>query len=150
MGIMQSGWDSRGTANTFLDQLTEWERRIQGYEGESLETFSDSMKIAVLASHAPEPLRNVVRLAAGPAGGKYRVVRQNILQVGRILGKDGRRVESEPSSANASPMDVDAVGKGKGKGCFVCGRPGHAAKDCKFNEAKGNGPEQRNVNEYHD
>ena len=32
-------------------------------------------------------------------------------------------------------MDVDAVGKGKG--CFVCGRPGHPAKDCKFNQAKG-------------
>ena len=27
-GITQPGWDSRNTAN-FLDQLTEWERRIQ-------------------------------------------------------------------------------------------------------------------------
>ena len=78
MGIMQSGWDSRGAANTFLDQLTEWKRRIQEYEGESLETFSDGMKIAVLASHALESIRNVVRLAAGPAGGKYRVDRQNV------------------------------------------------------------------------
>ena len=34
-------------------------------------------------------------------------------------------------------MDVDAVGKGKGKGCFVCGRPGHAARYCQFNQAKG-------------
>ena len=41
-------WDSRNRAN-FLDQLTEWERRIQEYDGESLETFSDGMKIAVLA-----------------------------------------------------------------------------------------------------
>ena len=48
----------------------------------------------------------------------------------------GRGAESEPSSASATPMDVDAVGKGKGTGCFVCGRPGHAAKDCKFNQAK--------------
>ena len=39
MGIMQPGRDSRNAAN-FLDQLTEWERRIQEY--------------AVLASHAPE------------------------------------------------------------------------------------------------
>ena len=46
-------------------------------------------------------------------------------------------MESEPNSASATPMDVDAVGKGKGKGCFVCGRPGHAAKDYKFNQAKG-------------
>ena len=46
---------------------------------------------------------------------------------------------SEPSSANATPMDVDAVGEGNGKGCFVCARPGHAAKDCKFNQAKGKG-----------
>ena len=83
--------------------MTEWERRIQEYEGESLETFSDGMKIAVLSSHAPESIRN----------GKYRVARPN-------------------SSASATPMDVDGVGKGKGKGCFVCGRPGHAAKDCKF------------------
>ena len=62
MGIMQPGWDSRSAAN-FLDQLTGWERRIQEYEGESLETFSDGMKIAVLASSAPESIRNVVRLA---------------------------------------------------------------------------------------
>ena len=81
------------------------------------------------------------RLTAGPAGGKYRVVRQNMLeflQFGRVLRQgDGRGVESEPNSASATPMDVDAVGKGKGKGCFVCGRPSHAAKDCKFNQAQG-------------
>ena len=85
---------------------------------------------------------NVVRFAAGRADGKYRVVRQNMsefLQFGRIFDKDGRGVESEPSSKNATPMDVDAVGKGKGKGCFVCGRPSHAAKDCKLNQGKGKG-----------
>ena len=43
MGIVRPGWDSRGAADTFLDRLTEWERRIQEYEGESLETFSDGM-----------------------------------------------------------------------------------------------------------
>ena len=140
MGIMQPGWEFQGAANTFLDRLTEWERRIHVYEGESLETFSDGMKIAVLASQAPQSIRNVVRLAEGPAGGEYRAVRQNIsefLQLGRIFDKDGRGVESGPGSASATPMDVDAVGKGKGKGCFVCGRPGHAAKDCKFDQAKG-------------
>ena len=97
------------------------------------------MKIAFLASHAPGSIRNVVRLAAG---GKYRVVRQNIsefLQFGRIFEKDGRGVESEHSSANATTMDVDAVGKGKGKGFLVRGRPGHAAKDCKLNQGKGKG-----------
>ena len=57
---------------------TEWERRTQEYEGESPETFSDDMKIAVPASHAPESIRNVVRLAAGPANGNYRAVRQNM------------------------------------------------------------------------
>ena len=98
------------------------------------------MKIAVLASHALESIRNVVRLAAGSAGGKYRVVRQNMsefLQFGRVFDKDGGGVESESNSGSATPIDVDAVGKGKGKGCFVCGRPGHAAKECKFNQAKG-------------
>ena len=68
------------------------------------------------------------------------MVRQNMsefLHFGRVFDKYGRGVESEPSSASATPMDVDAVGKGKGKGCFVCGRPGLAAKDCKFNQAKG-------------
>ena len=70
------------------------------------------------------------------------MVRQNMsafLQIGRIFDKDGRGVESESSNANATPMDVDGVGKGKGKGCFVCGRPGYAAKDCKFNQARGKG-----------
>ena len=48
-------------------------------------------------------------------------------------------MESEPGSANATPNDVDAIGKGKGKGkgCFVCGRPGRAAKQCKLNHATG-------------
>ena len=41
MGIIQPGWDSRGAVNTFLDQLTAWERRIQAFEGESHETFSE-------------------------------------------------------------------------------------------------------------
>ena len=130
-----------------LDQVTEWERRIQEYE---VESFSDGMKIAVLA--APESIRNVVPLAAGPVNGKYWVVRQNMsefLQSGRIFDKDGRGVESESNSAGTTPMDVEVVGKGmgkgqenckgkgKGKGCFVCRRPGHAARDCKFNQAKG-------------
>ena len=103
---------------------------------------SDGMKIAVLASHAPDSIRNVVRLATGSAGGKYRVVRQNMstcLEFGRIFDIDGRGVESEPSSASAAPMDVVPVGKGKEKGCFVCGRPSHAAKDCKPNHGKGKG-----------
>ena len=43
MGIMQLGWDSRNAVNV-LDQLTEWKRPIQEYEGESLENFSDSIK----------------------------------------------------------------------------------------------------------
>ena len=112
MGTMQSGWDSRGAANTFF------------------------------ASHAPESIRHAVRLAAGPVGGKYRVVRHymsEILQFVRIFDKDARGVESEPSSASATPMDVDVIGKGKGKGCFVCGHPSHAAKDCKLNQGKGKG-----------
>ena len=152
MRFMQPGWDSRGAANTFLDQLTESERRIQEYEVKNLETFSDGMKIGVLASHAPESVRNVVRLAARPVSGNYRVVRQNMsefLQFGRIFDKDGRGVELEPSSANATLMDVDGVGKGKGKGCFLCGRPGHAAKDCKSNQAKGKG-QGKGKTEYHD
>ena len=59
------------------------------------------------------------------------------------LARSSTRVESEPSNANATPMDVDGVGKGKGKGCFVCGRPDHAAKDCNFNQAKGKGQGKR-------
>ena len=46
------------------------------------------------------------------------MVRQNMsefLQFGRTFDKDGRGVKSEPSSASATPMDVDAVGKRKGK-----------------------------------
>ena len=42
----------------------------------------------------------MVRLAAGPAGGKYRVVRDNmseVLQFGLIFDKDGRGVESDPA-----------------------------------------------------
>ena len=115
-GIMQPGLDSRGAANTFLDQVTEWERRIQEHEGESLETFSGGMEIAVLAFHALESIRYVVRLAAGPAGGKCRVVRQNMsefLHVGRIFDKNGPGVESEPSSASATPINFDAFHTGK-------------------------------------
>ena len=31
------------------------------------------------------------------------------------------------------------LAKAKATGCFVCGRPGHAAKDCKLNQGKGKG-----------
>ena len=56
MGIMQPCWDSRNAVN-FLDPLIRSRRRNEEYEGESLETFSDGMKIAVLASHAPESMK---------------------------------------------------------------------------------------------
>ena len=129
---------------------TNWERRIQEYAGESLETFSDGMKIAVLASHAPESIRNVGQIGSGPANGNYRAVRQNMsefLQFGRIFDKDGRRVESEPSSANATPMDVDGVGKGKGKGCFVSGP---RSERLQVQLSQGQGPRQRKDKEYLD
>ena len=43
MVVTQPGRDSRATANTCLDQLTERERQIQEYEGESLETLSNGI-----------------------------------------------------------------------------------------------------------
>ena len=48
-------------------EQTEWERRIQEYEGEGLETISGGMMVAVLASHATQSIWNVVPLAAGQA-----------------------------------------------------------------------------------
>ena len=151
MGIMQPGWGSRGAADTFPDRLAEWERRIQEYEGASLETFSDGMKIAVLASHAPESIRNVVRLAPGPANGNYRAVRQNMsefLHFGRIFDKDGRGVELEPSSANATPMDVDGVGRGKGKGMLRVRTSQASSERLQVQSSQGQGPRQRKDKEY--
>ena len=55
------------------------------------------------------------------------------------LAESSTRVVEEWSSANATPMDVDGVGKGKGEGRFVHERRGRAAKDCKLNQAKGKG-----------
>ena len=43
--------DTRGAANTFLDQLTD--DGPKKTKGESLETFSDGMQIAVLATQSP-------------------------------------------------------------------------------------------------
>ena len=104
------------------------------------------MKIAVLASHTPESIRKCGQIGSRSSrwevsSGAPEHVRV-FFQFGLIFDKDGRGVESEPSSASATPMDVDGVGKGKGYGCFVCGHPGHAAKDCKFNQGQGQGPEQ--------
>ena len=62
MGIMQPWLGFSEVRQT--RSWTDLERQIQECEGESLETFSDGMKIAVLASHAPESIRNLVRLAA--------------------------------------------------------------------------------------
>ena len=71
---------------------------------------------------------------------KYRAVRLNMSvfpQFGWILDKDGRGLESEPSSASVIPMDVDAVGKGKDNGCFVCGRPDQRPQVGRLLEASG-------------
>ena len=135
--------DTHGSLTAWMGHSQHGEH-IPGSTDRVGRTFSCGMKIAVLASHAPESIRNVVRLAAGAANGKYQVVRQNIskfLQFGRIVDKDGRGVESEANNTGPVPMDVDSVGKGKGKGkgCFVCGRPGHAAKDYRLNQGKGKG-----------
>ena len=90
MGIMQLGWDSRRAANT------------QEYEGERLENFSDSMKIAVLASHTLQSIQNVIRLAAGPAG-KYRVVRQNM----SVFSLDVRQKWSRSGVGSHCKCDTD-------------------------------------------
>ena len=111
------------------------------------------MKIAVLASHAPESIRNVVRLAAGPANGNYLAVRQNMsefLHFGRIFDKDGRGVESEPSGANATPMDVDGVGKGKGKGMLRVRTSQASSERLQVQSSQGQGPRQRKDKEYLD
>ena len=94
------------------------------------------MIIAVLASYTPESIRNVLWSSWW-----------QVQQVGMsefLQDKDGRGVESEPS-ASATPMDVDAVGESRGMGCFVCGRPGHATKDCKLNQSKGKGQSKGNT-----
>ena len=44
-------------------------------------------------------------------------------------------MESEPSSTNRWMLTPLA----KAKGCVVCGRPGHAANDCKLNQGNGKG-----------
>ena len=109
------------------------------------ETFSDGMKIVVLAVTCSRVNHGTwCDWQQAKRTESIRVVRQNMsefLQFGRVFDKDRREVESESNSAGTAPMDVDAVGKGKGncKGCFVCGRPGHAAKDCRLNQGKGKG-----------
>ena len=78
---------------------------------------SDGMKIAVLASHAPESIRNVVRLAAGPANGSIEWRARTCQSFFNLSESSTRMVEEwSRSSANATPMDVDGLGKGKGKG----------------------------------
>ena len=122
----------------FVVQLTEWKRRIQEYEGE---TFLDGMKIAVLASHTLESSRNMVRLAAVPAGGKYRVVRQNMseffFQFGRVYEKEMVEQWSRNPAVLVHRRWMLMLSARAMDGCLVCGRPGHAAKDCKFNLVKG-------------
>ena len=49
----------------------------------------------------------------------------------RAGGSERDEQVSSSRSRLWTPMDVDAIGKGKGKGCFVHGRPGHAAKEGK-------------------
>ena len=127
----------------FLDQLTEWERRVQEYEGESLETFSDGIKFAVLASRAPE--------SQSEMWSDWQQVRQTatVVQCARTcqrffsLAESSTRMVEEwsrnPAVRTRRRWTLMVLAKARRKGCFVCGRPGHAAKDCKFNQAKGKG-----------
>ena len=87
-----------GSAEKPIADLTSGKSADSGPKRRENHGIAAWMKTAVLAAHAPESIRNVVRLAAGPAGGKYRVLRQNMsdfLQLGRVFDKDGRGVESE-------------------------------------------------------
>ena len=137
MGIMQLGWDPRNAAN-LLDQLTEWERRIREYEGESLETSSDGMKIAVLASHALESIRNVATLAAGAANGNNRAVRRSFCS---LAESSTRMVEewSRSQTVRTRRRWTLWCQQKQGKGMLRVRTSGSRSEDCKFNQAKGKG-----------
>ena len=77
------------------------------------------------------------------------MVRQNMsefLQFGRIFDKDGRGLDSEPSSASATPMDVDGVGKRKGMLRVRTSRP--CSERLQAESRQGRGPEQGKDKEH--
>ena len=108
VGVLQPSWSSD---KSFADQLIDWETRITEYESATSDIISDATKVAIITASSPPEVRSVVRMVAGPAGGKYQAIRTSLaeyMQFGRAFDRDGQ-------AGGAVPMDVGAVGKGKGE-----------------------------------
>eukprot|EP00972_Heterocapsa_arctica_P057913 8543973-Heterocapsa_arctica.AAC.1 len=106
------------TANTdFIDQLTDWERRVRNYEAMSGERMADTLKCAVVSSKAPIKIREFLRQSPVELTADYNQLRSAI----RLYLARGRQYSSEGTMIEG--MDVGAVmpgrsdkGAGKGKG----------------------------------
>ena len=143
---------------TYMDNVVQWEQRIQEFETMSRETLPDIVKRATITERSPSTIRTHLLVNAQTLT-RYATVRAAIeafLAVGRKWG---------PDHSGPAPMDVDAMtrkekskgnkSKGKGKGskdnekgnnkgkdtekekgvrfegyCGHCGKWEHRQKDC--------------------
>ena len=151
-----------------MERLEQFERDVYRYEQSSKETFTDNVRVGVMLRNVPKgPLQEHLILNADKFK-TWNAIRDEVVNVTRArataqgasapmdldnlsvkkLGQLSRDVTQRMESLKAGgKKGGPGAGKGQAGPCHLCGKMGHAKKDCWWNpdrkgKGKGDGKKQ--------
>eukprot|EP00971_Amphidinium_carterae_P298205 5925522-Amphidinium_carterae.1 len=121
VGILNPKWNEKQAPREFAEAVTAWEEMIQRYEREAGTPLADDVKVAVVLSWAPEPLRQHLRMASHQFENEYRkmrVVLDHMVRAGTEFDATGglqKGSDHKSWKGKGSGKHKDSGGKDKGK-----------------------------------
>ena len=130
MAMLSSLLTPKFTMQQFWEQILGWERQIQEFENVQGCVFPGEFKCAVISRWAPTEIREYLRLTSADTLADFNQLKASLQSHYHRTRYFDLEFEEE---STAAPMEVDLVKK-KWQGqqrCFVCGKLGHRAAQCR-------------------